>query len=129
VLYRAHAEFLVASRIPWTDRESELRDHLDDVVAQLREQPTVGEIVVDGDPARSWVTVAVVFHSAKERVDPGHDVKVLIAGAISQAGAMFEGLLTLGEEAKVKPKQNAWWGLRTPRWSTRSFRLEVVPEP
>jgi hypothetical protein len=128
MLYKARAEFHVGSRIPWTDRESELRDHLDEVVAQLRQQPAVGEVVVDGNPQRSWVAVEVVFHAPKENEDPAHDVKLMLSQAISKSGAMIDGLLSLAEEARVKPNQNAWWGLRTPRWSARAFRLEVVPE-
>ena len=128
MLYRARAEFHVSSRYPWTDREDELRDHLDEVVVQLKQKPVVGEIVVDGDPARSWVIVELAFHGEKTDPDPGHDAKVLLSEAISGAGGLHEGLLPIGEEAKVKPKQNAWWGLRTPRWSARAFRLEVVPD-
>jgi hypothetical protein len=128
MLYRARTEFHVASRIPWTGREAELRRHLDDVVLRLEEHPAIGDIVVDADPERAWVTIELIVHRPRGEPDPEHDVRVMLSDAIVNAGAPHEGLLPLGEESRVRPRQNAWWGLRTPRWSTRAFHMEVTAE-
>lgn len=128
MLYRARAEFHLTSRIPWTDAASEMRDHLDDLVVALRLQPALGEVVVDGDPARSWVVVELVFHAAKTDPDPEHDARVMLSKAIIDIGGRHEELLPIAEESRAKPRGNAWSGLRTPRWSARVFRLEVMSE-
>ena len=45
--------------------------------------------------------------------------------AIRQAGAKHEGLLEWADEAKVRPHNNAWSGLRTPQWVRRRVELKV----
>jgi hypothetical protein len=128
VLYRATAGFLLGTRITWDGQPEDLHRHVDDVVDALQGAPVIGEIVADGDIGRGSVSLAVVFHAPKAEKDPERVARSLLGEAISASGGMHENLVTLGEGVKMPPRTNAWAGLRTPKWSVRSFALEEVAD-
>ncbi len=127
-LYKAEAEFSISSRVAWEDREDVIDDHLDVVSTELQEWVEVGSIELDFDRERDRVYVAVVCHIPKSYEDPEATLRAVLGDAIRESGGIHEGLLSLGDESRAKPNQNAWWGLRTLRWKTLAFAVQSQPE-
>ena len=121
--YLASADFVVGSRMSWEGREDELHQHIDAVVDELRGAPPVGAVDVDADLGKATVVMQVVFDLPRDNTDFDHDVRVLITKAITHSGGIVTNLLPISEEGRHRPIRNAWWGLRTPKWTSHTFTV------
>ena len=128
MLFRAEAEFSIGSRVAWEDRDDTIDQHLDVVADELQEWLEVGSIEIVFDRERDVAFIAIVCHIPKSYEDPDATLRAVIGDAIRESGGMHENLLSLGDESRVKTNQNAWWGLRTLRWKTRTFSVEELPD-
>jgi len=122
--YHVLMEFEVGRRIGWEFDPGALREHLDSVCDELEAREDTIEFRVGCDLITERVELDMVVlgkspHDALERARRD------LGAAIRQAGAKHEGLLEWTDEAKVRPHNNAWSGLRTPQWVRRRVELKV----
>ena len=122
--YHVLMEFEVGRRIGWEFDPGAMREHLDSVCDELEAREDTVEFRVGCDliPERGELDMVVLGKSPQDALERARRD---LGAAISQAGAKHEGLLEWTDEAKVRPHNNAWSGLRTPQWVRRRVELKV----
>jgi hypothetical protein len=122
--YHVLMEFEVGRRIGWEFDPGALREHLDSVCDELEAREDTIEFRVGCDLVTERVELDLVV-LGKSPQDALDRARRDLGAAIRQAGAKHEGLLEWTDEAKVRPHNNAWSGLRTPQWVRRRLELKV----
>jgi len=120
--YILDCEFDVTRRIGWTD--DELGTHIDHFVDYLKQSAEVTGVDVTADLENGRTAMTISFASWEMHRD--EHARGTVAIAIRAAGGRHEGLLSLGEEARLKQDGKGWSALRSPTWLLR--RAEVSSE-
>lgn len=125
VMFRVSVEFSVTRRIDWEHDLKALRRHLDEVQAQVDKSPLLQNPTIRGD-----LMTAVLRLEAELEAADSTEAEMLardaFATALREAGARHIGLLPLADECRVKPKVNAWAGLKIPQWYQKGVELAVA---
>ena len=121
--YRLGCEFDIVRRIGWSDEE--LGEHIDTVFDRLHQAEGVEAVDADANLDTGRATISMTMSMDDD--DPRRVACGVLALAIRSCGGAHVGLLSLGEEAVVKPYRNSWSGLRTPTWRVRQIDLADAP--
>lgn len=113
--YQLGCEFDIVRRIGWSDED--LGVHIDEVFDRLHQADGVKEIEADANLDSGRTTVLMTITTFDD--EPRHVACSVLSVAIRSCGGVHVGLLSLGEEAIVRPQRNQWSGLRTPTWRIR----------
>ncbi len=123
ISYRLGCEFDIVRRIGWSDEE--LGEHIDTVFDRLHQAEGVEAVDADANLDTGRATISMTMSMDDD--DPRRVACGVLALAIRSCGGAHVGLLSLGEEAVVKPYRNSWSGLRTPTWRVRQIDLADAP--
>jgi hypothetical protein len=115
--YQLGCEFDIVRRIGWTDED--LGVHIDEVFDRLHQADGVKEIEADANLDSGRTTALMTITTFDD--EPRHVACSVLSVAIRSCGGVHVGLLSLGEEAIVRPQRNQWSGLRTPTWRIRQI--------
>ncbi len=113
--YRLECEFDVTRRIGWSD--GDLGEHIDSVFDRLHQSDVVRAVDAQADLDTGRANISLIVSTFDD--DPLHLACVVLGIAIRSCGAGHVGLLSVGEEAVLRPQRNQWSGLRTPSWRVR----------
>jgi len=122
--YLVRFEFSVQRRVPWEGEPETFRGHIGAVCDDLAGYGQVREVRSESDLGRNRVTIEVTLGDA-DRVVVETEARDLVGRAIRDAGAYHRGLLSAGDELRLRPDLNAWSGLRTPTWQVRRTMVET----
>ncbi len=121
--FTAAFTFAISRRVPWSS-SADLECHLAQVVAHLQPADGVVGVRLKGATPGEQLNIEIILEAA-DHAEASERARLSLAAAIRESGASHAGLLPPIEEARVKPKVNAWSGLRVPYWQQRRF--EVLP--
>lgn len=123
--YHAVLDFKVSRRMTWEGDFPALERHLDEVCEQLDGNNAIEQYRLGGDMSNALLHLEVIV-VAESPDDAESMARAEVSDAINEAGAAHEGLLTLREESQAKAKVNAWAGLRTPKWQSRTVKVKLA---
>lgn len=123
--YHAVLDFKVMRRISWEGDFPTLERHLDRVCEQLETDDAIVQYRLGGDMATTVLHLEVIV-VAESAADAESLARTHVSAAINAAGAAHEHLLTFREESRAKARVNAWAGLRTPKWQTRTVKVKLA---
>jgi hypothetical protein len=118
--YQFTCSFDIVRRVGWSDDDLGL--HVDAVLDRLHQADGVTAVAVEADLDSGMADVSMVLSTFDD--NPQHLASVVLGVAIRSSGGAHTGLLSLGEEAVVRPDRNQWSGLRTPTWWLRQADIE-----
>ncbi len=121
-MFRVSVEFTVTRRIAWENDLSALREHLDRVQAEIDKSSVLHNAAIRGDLLTAKLRLEADVDGLEEQ-DAEMTAREAFAAALRQAGARHIGLLPLARECEVKPKTNAWAGLKIPQWYQKGVEL------
>lgn len=121
--FQLGCEFDIVRRIGWSDED--LGEHVDTVFDRLHQADGVKAVEAEADLDTGRTAMSLTITTFDE--DPRHMACVVLGVAIRSCGGSHLGLLSLGEEAVVRPDRNQWSGLRTPTWRVR--QIDFGDEP
>jgi hypothetical protein len=114
-------EFDVVRRIGWSDEE--LGEHIDTVFDRLHQADGVKAVEAEADLDSGRTVLSMLITTFDD--DPRHLACTVLGVAIRSCGGSHVALLSLGEEAIVRPQRNQWSGLRTPTWRIRQVDFDT----
>jgi hypothetical protein len=118
-MYSLECEFDITRRVGWN--EDELGEHIDDVVAFLRQSSDVTGIEITADLENGRTTATIDFASWEMKLR--EHATSTVGVAIRAAGGKHQGLLPFAEEAHMKQDGRGWSALKSPTWLLRRAEL------
>jgi hypothetical protein len=119
--FQLGCEFDIVRRIGWSDEE--LGEHIDTVFDRLHQADGVKAVEAEADLDSGRTVLSMLITTFND--DPRRLACSVLSVAIRSCGGSHVGLLSLGEEARVRPQRNQWSGLRTPLWRIRQVDFDT----
>jgi hypothetical protein len=119
--FQLGCEFDIVRRIGWSDEE--LGVHIDAVFDRLHQADGVKAVEAEADLDSGRTVLSMMITTFDD--NPRNLACNVLGVAIRSCGASHIGLLSMGEEAIVRPERNQWSGLRTPSWRIRQVDFDT----